>query len=78
MRAVGDEDAAKSEPRSRSGGHARVIRLHAAASDERIGLVGHGVGGHQTHLTDFVAAKGKADRVVALDEQARSAAQSVA
>ncbi len=77
LRAVGDEDAAKSQPRSRSGGHARVIRLHAAARDERIGLIGHGIGGHQPHLADFVAAKGKADRVVALDEQAGAAAESV-
>ena len=77
LRAVDDEDAAKSQPRGGSGGDARVIRLHAAARDERIGLAGDGVGGHQPHLAHFVAAERKPDRVVALDEQAWAAAESV-
>ncbi len=54
-----------------------MIRLHAAARNERVGLAGQGVGGDQPHLADFVAAKRKADRVVALDEQARTAAERV-
>ena len=56
-RAVGDEHAAQAQPGGRRGGDARVIRLHAAARDERVGLPREGVGGHQPHLADFVAAE---------------------
>ena len=73
--AIGDEHTSQAQPGCGRRRHARVIRLHAAAGDERIGLPREGIGGHEPHLSHLVAAKREPNGVVALDEQARSAAE---
>ena len=73
--AVRDEHASQTEPGRGGRRHARVIRLHAAARDQRVGPSREGIRGDEPHLADLVAAEREPDRVVALDEQARAAAE---
>ena len=68
--AVGDEHRAQAEPGCRRGRDARVIRLHTATRDERVGLAGERIGSHEPHLSHLVAAKREPIGIVALDQQA--------
>jgi hypothetical protein len=68
-RAVYDEHRAHPELRSRRRGRARVVGLHAAGGDQRVGAFGLRPRGDQRELADLVAAKPERDRIVSLDQQ---------
>ena len=51
-----------------------MVRLHAAGGDERVGALGLRASGDERELADLVSAEPERNRVVALDEEARAAA----
>jgi len=52
---------------------AAVVGLHGSARDEKIRPFFQGIGRHELQLADLVAAGGKPQLVVALDEEVRPA-----
>ena len=73
-RAVRDEDRAQSHLRRGRGGRTRVIRLDAAGRDQRVGALVARARRDERELADLVPAEPERDRIVALDEEARAAA----
>ena len=71
-RAVERRARPKPERGAGGGGDARVIGLHAAARDERVGAGGERFGRHRLHLPHFVAAQAERQQVVALHEELRA------
>jgi hypothetical protein len=72
---VRDQDRAHAEFRRGRRRRSRVIRLHAARGDQRVGAVGHCARRHERQLSDLVAAEPERDRIVTLDEETRSSAE---
>ena len=72
---VRHQNAAHAEPRGNGGRRAGVIRLHAAARDQRVGPLGARARRNELQLADLVAAESKRNRIVALRQERRRAAQ---
>src|SRR6185312_7206115 len=73
--AVDDEHRVHAELHGGRGRHARVIRLQRAGGEQRVEAVDLRTRAEQCELADLVAAERESDRVVALDEELRSAAE---
>jgi hypothetical protein len=67
---IRDQDAAHAEAGRDRGGGTRVVRLDAAAGDERVGPVRLRLCRDEPELANLVAAEPERDRVVALGEEA--------
>ena len=74
-RAVDDENRAHAQHDRRCRCDARVIGLNASGRDERVGAIRLRLRPEQGQLAHLVSAKREADRVVAFDQQPRTAAK---
>jgi hypothetical protein len=74
-RSVGYEHATQAQACRDRRGRTRVIRLHSATGDERVGPFGQRLCDDQLELPDLVPAKPEWNRIVALDEQRRARRQ---
>ena len=69
--AVGHQHRAHAELRRGRGGGARVIRLHAAGGNQRVGAFRPRLRRDQRQLAHLVPSEPERDRIVALDEETR-------
>src|SRR5581483_1481591 len=72
---IDDQHAAKAELRGRGGRGSRVVRLHAAERDDRVGIVRARLREHVLELSNLVPAEPERNGIVALHQKARSRAQ---